>query len=287
MLDDFGSELEEIKREIVESRSLSIKTNNLVNALAADVNSIAKRQQNYESKLRWNSAVAYVVTVVVMMVVAKVVVDARVETVRATTEGQREQLAQAEKELARLEQQADDRRKGTRAAADFYKLVKQGDQEQVLARYGELAGLALSETEQQLFEGAADRARTELSLSTYLEGLDHIRTGRWQEAEQTLSKSIRYKSDAAHSPNARYELSRALKALGQQREAIPMLMKLSEASTDKEIMDEATLLLAECQLDIKAYNDAKATLRTFLRRFPGSPLQTDVRSMLAAIQMHH
>ena len=38
-------ELEEIKREIVESRSLSIKTNNLINALSADLKSIAKRQQ--------------------------------------------------------------------------------------------------------------------------------------------------------------------------------------------------------------------------------------------------
>ena len=41
-------DLEEIKREIVESRSLTIKTNNLVNALAADLKSIAKRQQGYE-----------------------------------------------------------------------------------------------------------------------------------------------------------------------------------------------------------------------------------------------
>ena len=57
MMDDFGNELEEIRREIVESRSLSIKTNNLVNALSADVNSIAKRQQNYERGLKWNSAV--------------------------------------------------------------------------------------------------------------------------------------------------------------------------------------------------------------------------------------
>ena len=34
-MDDFGEELEEIKREIVESRSLTIKTNNLVNGLSA------------------------------------------------------------------------------------------------------------------------------------------------------------------------------------------------------------------------------------------------------------
>ena len=44
-------DLEQVKREIVESRSLSIKTNNLVNALAADVKSIAKRHQTQERRL--------------------------------------------------------------------------------------------------------------------------------------------------------------------------------------------------------------------------------------------
>ena len=63
MMDDFGSELEEIRREIVESRALSIKTNNLVNALAADVNSIAKRQQGYERRMVMHSSVTYVVSI--------------------------------------------------------------------------------------------------------------------------------------------------------------------------------------------------------------------------------
>ena len=49
-------ELEEIKREIVESRALTIKTNNLVNALAADLKSISKRQQGSERRLLVTSA---------------------------------------------------------------------------------------------------------------------------------------------------------------------------------------------------------------------------------------
>ena len=38
-------ELRDIKREIIESRGLIIKTNNLTNALAADLKSIGKRQE--------------------------------------------------------------------------------------------------------------------------------------------------------------------------------------------------------------------------------------------------
>ena len=46
--DEFDDELREIKREIVESRGLIIKTNNLTNALAADLKSISKRQLGFE-----------------------------------------------------------------------------------------------------------------------------------------------------------------------------------------------------------------------------------------------
>jgi hypothetical protein len=53
---EVDDELREIKREIIESRGLVIKTNNLTNALSADIKSIAKRQQGYERRLAWNIA---------------------------------------------------------------------------------------------------------------------------------------------------------------------------------------------------------------------------------------
>ena len=62
-MDDFGEELEEIKREIVESRALTIKTNNLVNGLAADIHGIGKRQQGYERNLKFSSVGFYALVV--------------------------------------------------------------------------------------------------------------------------------------------------------------------------------------------------------------------------------
>lgn len=287
MLDDFGNELEEIKREIVESRSLSIKTNNLVNALAADMNSIAKRQQNYERKLRWDSGIAYVVTAIVLLLAAKVVVDARVDTVRAEAKEERERLAQAEKELSRLQKLEEERLKSERAAGEFYKLIAADNHRDVLAKFEAVNGLHLTRTERQIFSAAKEKATADLSLGLYHQGLDHIRTRRWHEAAEALQQSISYKPNSAHAPQARYQLARALRTLGKQREAIPLLMKLSEAAVDPEVMDDATLLLAEAQIDIEAFNDAKATLRAFIRRFPSSPLANEARTRLAAVQLHH
>jgi TolA-binding protein len=65
------------------------------------------------------------------------------------------------------------------------------------------------------------------------------------------------------------------------------LTQLSEASPDKEILDDAMFLLAQCLVDIQAWNDAKTALRSFLRRFPESSMANDAKIQLADISLHH
>jgi len=280
-------DLEEIKREIVESRSLTIKTNNLVNALAADLKSIAKRQQGYERRIFFNSATAYVVTVVVLFIALKLAWDARLDAVRAETKGSREQIEQLQKELKAAQTRDESTQRSSRAASDFYDLIVNNKRRELVAQFDEVSKLPLTHTERAVFESATERARNDLSLMAYQTGLEHVRTRRWHEATLALKEALQFKPDAAHSAQARLQLSVALRALGRQREAIPMLLQISEASADKEVMDEATLLLADCQIDIQAWNDAKNTLRSFIRRFPSSPHMNDAKAKLADLQLRH
>jgi TolA-binding protein len=280
-------ELEEIKREIVESRSLSIKTNNLINALSADLKSIAKRQQGYERRLFVNSATAYAVTIAVILLFVKLAWDVRLETVRDESRESRERVTQLEKELKGLQGREEARARLSRRAAEFYQLVTLNKRRELIDGFSEIAKLDLSPTERSVFEASVERARNELSLIAYQNGLDHARMGRYHEAQQALRESLKYKADAAHSPQANLELARSLVKLGLHREAIPILMQLSEVSADKDVMDEATLSLALAQLDIHAWNDAKGTLRAFLRRFPSSPHLNEVKAKLAQVQLYH
>jgi TolA-binding protein len=286
-MDDFSNELEEIKREIVESRSLTIKTNNLVNALSADVNSIARRQQSYERRLSWNSATAYVVTFVLLLIVGKLIVDARVDAERTRTEDELGKLDGLQKEVKERQAREEARSRAERRALAYYELINTNKRREIIDQYNEVRALDLSKTEQAVFERAVKSAKNELSLISYQEGLDHMRAGRFHEAEQSLQESLTLTPDAAHSPEATYQLARALRTLGRQREAIPLLIKLSETSSDKEVMDDATFLLAEAQEDVEAWNDVKATLRSFIHRFPTSASINDARAKLATIQLHH
>ena len=259
----------------------------MVNALASDVKSIAKRHQMQERRLVVNTATAYVVTIAVLLGFVKLAWDLRLDTVRSETRVAEEHAAAVEKQIKSLTDRDEGVVRARRQASDFYQLVVQNKRREVIEGFPEVAKADLTPTERATFEAAVERAKGELSLIAYQTGLDHARTGRWQEATQELRESLTYKSDAAHSPSATYELARALIALGNHREAIPMLLTLSEASADREVMDDAMFTLAQAQLEIQAYNDAKTTLRAFIRRFPKSAHSLEAKGKLAETELYH
>ena len=66
-----------------------------------------------------------------------------------------------------------------------------------------------------------------------------------------------------------------------------MLMPLSESALDKELQDDALFMLAQCQTDIQAWNEAKNTYRTLVRRFPDSHFAPESKMNLATLQLTH
>lgn len=285
--EEYGDELRDIKREIVESRGLVIKTNNLTNALAADLKSISKRQIGFERRAFWNSAGANLLFVVVVIGVVKLAWDARIDAVTAETSTSKQKIAKLEKEIEDLRRRSDERGKAESEAAAFYELVRADRRQEIIDGFESIRQRPLSRAEMAFFTDATERARAELSIKSYQLGLDHMRTGRWHEAAVAFEEAIKQKETASHTPSARLNLARAYRKLNRQRDAIPMLAQLSEASSDKEVMDDATFLLAECLIDIQAWNDAKSTLRSFIHRFPDSPYLNDARMALADISLKH
>jgi len=286
-MDDFDDELRDIKREIVESRGLIIKTNNLTNALAADLKSISRRQLGFERRAFWNSAGANLLFVVVVIGVVKLAWDARIDAVAAETSGAKQKVTKLEKDLDDMKKHGDERTRAESAAAAFYELIRAERRQEIIDGFEAIRKEPLTRAELAFFTDAVERARAELSIKSYQLGLDHMRTGRWHEAAVAFEDAIQKKDTAAHTPSARLNLARAYRKLNRQRDAIPMLVQLSEASPDKEIMDDATFLLAECLIDIQAWNDAKSTLRSFIRRFPDSSFINDARMALADLSLKH
>ncbi len=284
---EVDEELREIKREIIESRGLVIKTNNLTNALSADIKSIAKRQQTYERRISWNSAVAYIVFVVVVFAALKLAWDARVDQIKGETEQRGADNERLRKELKDAQKRDEDRARAEARAAQFYDLVRQGKRADLVEQWELMKKEPLSKAEAAVFSDAVERARNELAAQLYQQGMDKVRVQRWAEAATSFEDSLKYKDDSAIAPNVRLGLAEAYRHLNRQKDAIPILTQLAENPVDKEIHDDALYDLANCQMDIQAWNDAKNTWRTLIRRFPESRFAAEAKLQLAQLQLMH
>jgi TolA-binding protein len=284
---EVDDELREIKREIIESRGLVIKTNNLANALSADIKSIAKRQQGYERRIAWNSATAYVVFVVVVLAALKLAFDARFDSIEAATKHLRDESARMGQELETARQREAERQAAELEAAKFYDLVKQGKRMDLIKGWESMRSKPLSKAEAQFLADAVDRAKSEQAALLYVQGLDSVHLQRWQEAATAFEDSLRYAENGAVAPQARLQLANAYRKLRRQRDAIPLLEQLSESSTDKDAQDDALEALAWCQTEIESYDDAKNTWRTLLRRFPDSHFAPEAKLALQTLMQNH
>jgi TolA-binding protein len=287
MVHEVDEELREIKREIIESRALVIKTNNLTNALSADMRSIAKRQQQYERRITWSSATSYVVFVLVVFAALKLAMDARIDQYTAKIDQLKADSEQREKDVKRMIERENERKTADERAGKFYELVRQGKRTDLIVQWEQMKGQPLSKAEALMFGDAVERAKNELAAQLYQQGMDKVRVQRWQEAASAFEESIKYREDAAIGPSVRLGLAEAYRHLNRQKDAIPILTQLAENAVDKEVHDDALYLLAWCQMEVQAWNDAKNTWRTLIRRFPESKFTPEAKLQLAQLQLMH
>jgi TolA-binding protein len=284
---EVDDELAEIKREIIESRGLVIKTNNLTNALSADIKSIAKRQQSYERRLTWNSATAYILFVLVGFTVLKFAWDARVDYIAAETQQKTAENDRLRKENREAQKRDEDQARAEARAAAFYDLIRQGKRAELIDGFEAIKKEPLTKSELAMFTDAVDKARSELAGQLYQQGEEKTRVQRWQEAATAFEDSLRFKDDSAVSPGAKLGLADAYRHLSRPRDAIPLLSQLADTSPDKEVQDDALYLMAFCQTDIQAWNDAKNTWRALIHRFPDSHFTPEARLQLAQLTLMH
>lgn len=278
-------EIREIKKEIIESRGLIIKTNNLVNSLAADIKSIAKRQSGYERRFNWNSAVAYVLFTALVFAGLKLASDAQISEIESNQEDLQTNVDELRQELAEETRRNEQRSRAETKAGRFYELIRQQKRQEVVDGYAEIRREQLSRAEAAFFRDVVDRFRLDLSVQAYQDGLDLMRTGRYAEAAEEFQKAIDHADHGAHIPGVKYHLARALRRLNRQSEAMILAQSVVEQDTDRELQDDALFLYSQCAEELEQIDEARNALRTILRRWPRSEFAPDARRHLGELNL--
>lgn len=286
-MNEFSQEFEETKRELGEIRGLVIKANNLVNCFSADLKAVGKRQEAYERRLWVNSTAAFVITVLVILVLGKVAWDYRIQAMQAHAEDVQGELDSISTKLEALVTEGKALEQVRSKASAYYQLVRNERWQAIVDGYQDVSTLPLSLTEKAVFADAFREAKSEVSRTAYYEGLGHAKEARFTQAHESFQASLSADTRAPHSPQARFQLARALKEMGRPREAVVILEPLGASTEDPDVLDDAIFLLAMTQIDLKAWDDAQKTLRGYIRRFPKSRKRGLAKLRLAELKLLH
>lgn len=280
---DVDDEVREIKKEIVESRGLIIKTNNLVNALGADIKSIAKRQAGYERRLNWNSGIAIAVIGALSFAGLKLYFDAQIGGVRSemtTAETTVEELRQdLEDEVRRAAERADAAAK----AAKFYDLIRARKRLEVVEAYPDMVKQALSPAEAAVFRDFEQQFREDLSLQAYQKGLAMLETRKHEAAIERFQEAIKLDPNGAHIPAVKESLAAELRRQKRPAEALVLAQQVAEQTTDASLQPDGWWLVALSARDLNDLDTAREALRTLIRKWPRSALSRDARPLLRAV----
>ena len=280
---DVDDEVRQIKKEIVESRGLIIKTNNLVNTLGADIKSIAKRQAGYERRLNWNSGVAIAVIGVISFAGLKLYFDAQTGGMRSEMSAAEITVEELRGDLGDEVRRASDRATAAAKAAKYYDLIRARNRAEVVRGYPAMAKEALSAAEAAVFRDVEQQFRQDLSLDAYQKGLASVDSKKYSDGIKRFEEAIELHPNGSQIPAIRHALALALRKEKRSAEALVFAQQVADQTTDGALQPDGWWLVALCARDVGDLDTSRDALKLLIKKWPRSALSRDARPLLREV----
>ena len=227
--------IDSLQHELIEARNIAIKTDNLVKNLGADIKQIAKRQDSYQRKYLFNSAVAYVVFSALIFTGLYLVFNTRVSAYEREVAHYQSANEQLQERLDTSVAELERRRQSEDRAYAFFELIQSGRREEVVEQFSEVQAQLSDRAMVELLRDRVAEISYGLADEAYREGLTLAQNEQWSDARDAFLDSLNHVQRTPWEPELHYNLGLVLYELSDFEGA---LHYLDEALASQEL-DEA------------------------------------------------
>jgi TolA-binding protein len=261
----------ELRREVLESRNQSIKTDNQIKNLSLDVKGFENRFDILERRLRFSQVGIHLIVAVTIAAGAYFVSAARTrslkdELAQATQAAHKIQQSVATKSAeldGRLQQIEDEKRNRQSTQQAVIKLLGHLDKNNVDAAIALLDKVQLdhlSPLENRLSHERVNAFRSKVADEAYRHGRDLLARGRRTDCIKAFARSVKVQPKGRHAASARYLLGTSLREGKRYKEAVKVFRDILKTDSDKAVLAEVRYWEGFSLAGLGKLSEAKAIL---------------------------
>jgi tetratricopeptide (TPR) repeat protein len=282
---DLDKELADIRREVIESRTLVIRADNQLKTLHAEVKTVGRRLEGAIARQRLASATAYVLFALLAVGAGLVVAVVRGTAAGHERERLSQQLAEATAALEQDKAQSAAAAAASRKASEVYKTLAEGSLEDRLKAVPSLARLDqahLTPLERRALQERVELARREVGATLLERGRQAVRRGEPAAGATDLAGFLALDPPEPEALEASFLLGSAYARNGRPADAIPLLSRVVDKDRRAKVHEEAAALLSLAYEQTGQPQRAAEVARAAFEGAPSSPWAPAYRSRLAA-----
>ncbi|GMU61672.1 MAG: hypothetical protein AMXMBFR34_34350 [Myxococcaceae bacterium] len=281
---DAAKALEEIRREVIESRNMTIKTDNALKSLHAELKNVSSRQDAFMRRTWFSTAAAYAAFTALCVAGVLAISGARAASAAADKERLEQQVAGLEKAMAALKAEAAAQVAAEQGAMQVYKMMTSLPGDERLKGIDALQKLDQSKLSAFTRLALQDRAaslRLEVGSGILDKGKAAFRRQDWAEATAQLTRFLAMDPPAEDALDASFFLGNALFQARKFAEAIKPLARFVEGDKKARTRDFAMVLLSQSYDMAGDREQGFLVAKEALAAYPGSDFRAQLQGRVA------
>ncbi|MBL8912376.1 MAG: tetratricopeptide repeat protein [Archangium sp.] len=278
-----GKMFEELRREVVEARNMTIKTDNALKSLHAELKVVSSQQDAFQKRTWFSTAAVYVLFVGLCVGGVVVISNARASSANAERERLEKQVGDLNATIEKLKGEASGQLAAEQTALQIYRQMTTLPGEERLKGIDALSKLdqsKLSPFAKLVLQDRALLLRKEVGGAVLEKGKNAFRRQDWPEAITQLSRFLTMDPVPEDALEASFYLGNSLFQSRKFEDSIKPLQRFIDGDKKAKLRDFAMVLLMQSYDMTGKKDEAVAVAKEAWQTYPVSDFRAQFVSRL-------